>query len=120
MPSAAWAAEGTATPVAADLSPVARDYPNRALGWFFHALRAATVLSRNMAKLAVDLWQVTVLFLAKCSLGKLVNKLCTPVPHFLFTFPPHASQRGRGSRLTARRLVQPDTTCLRNRPGSSA
>lgn len=99
MPSAAWAAEGTATPVAADLSPVARDYPNRALGWFFHALRAATVLSRNTAKLAVDLRQVTVLFLATYSLGKLVNKLCTPVPHFLFTFLTHAWQRGREVKI---------------------
>lgn len=35
MPEAARAAEGRAAPVAANLSPVARDYPSRAFGGFF-------------------------------------------------------------------------------------
>jgi len=42
--------KGKTEPASALLSPVARDYPNRALRRFFHAGGASTVPSKNRGK----------------------------------------------------------------------
>ena len=54
--------KGKTEPASALLSPVARDYPNRALRRFFHAGGASTVPSKNRGNRGRDPGKVTVLF----------------------------------------------------------
>ena len=67
--------EGEAEPASAFLSPVARDYPSRALHRFFHAGGASTVPSKNRGKRAQAPGEVTALFLTICSHFRPVNNV---------------------------------------------
>src|SRR5687768_11725256 len=67
--------EGTATPVVAYLSPVARDYPSRAINDVFQAAAHSTVLSRNDTDSATAARSLKLLFSTSSSPSKSVNNL---------------------------------------------
>ena len=86
LPASCVAArEGRATPAVADLSPVARDYPSRALDGFFMPPRISTVLSRNGCRVRPPAPKVHRFLPPTCSPPGPVNNLgaatCSRVIH---------------------------------------
>jgi hypothetical protein len=72
--------KGKTEPASAFLSPVARDYPNRALRRFFHAGGASTVPSKNGRKRSQAPGEVTFLFFTTYSPVVPVNNLTATLP----------------------------------------
>ena len=62
--------KGKTEPASAFLSPVARDYPSRALHRFFHAGGASTVPSKNRGERVRASGEVTFLFFTSYSPGR--------------------------------------------------